>query len=92
MSEQNRISAHEVDGNRDTIDDPSLLLIGRAQAGEQAAFTSLYALHEGRITVFVAQRLQGCADVPEVIQDVFFKAFRSIGTFRGGSKFSTWLY
>ncbi len=31
-------------------------------------------------------------DAEEIVQDAFLKAFRSLGKFRGGSKFSTWFY
>ena len=31
-------------------------------------------------------------DAQDVTQDSFFKAYRSIGSFRGDSKFSSWLY
>ncbi len=31
-------------------------------------------------------------DAEEVVQDAFLKAFKSLGKFRGGSKFSTWFY
>ena len=31
-------------------------------------------------------------DAEEIVQDAFLKAFRSLGKFRRGSKFSTWFY
>ena len=41
----------------------------------------------------VAQKILGeVADVEEVIQDVFWTAFRKAKSFRGNSQFSTWLY
>jgi RNA polymerase sigma-70 factor, ECF subfamily len=41
----------------------------------------------------VALRILGeAADTQEVIQDVFWTAFRKAQSFRGNSRFSTWLY
>jgi len=93
MSEPNRILVDEAEESRSTkTEDPDLELVRCAQGGEESAFTALWTLHKTFITAVVNQRLQSCDDVPEVVQDVFINAFRSIGKFRCGSKFSTWLY
>ena len=41
----------------------------------------------------LAYRLTGSdADACDVVQDVYVRAFKSIGSFRGDARFSTWLY
>jgi len=93
VSEPNPILVDEAEESRNTnSEDPDLQLVRRAQAGEEEAFTVLWTRHNGPITRYVDQRLQFCADVPDVSQKVFISAFRWIRNFRCESKFSTWLY
>lgn len=62
-----------------------------AAAGERAAFDELV-----RRTVdgsyALAVRLVGADDAPDVVQDAYIRAWRSIGKFRGDALFTTWLY
>jgi RNA polymerase sigma-70 factor, ECF subfamily len=51
----------------------------------------LHREHGDRIRRYLA-RLAGRADVEDLEQDVFEKAQRAIGTFRGDSRVLTWLY
>jgi RNA polymerase sigma factor (sigma-70 family) len=67
-------------------------LIRRAQAGDCAAFDGLYALTAGRV---FAVLLRLCADreaAERLTQDTFVMAWRRIGTFRGQSRFTSWLH
>ena len=68
------------------------LLIMRAQGGDMEAFREL--VERSRIKVFrLAYDLTGSRhDAEDLSQDVFVKAFRSLSTFRGAAKWSTWLY
>lgn len=67
-------------------------LISRAQAGEQRAFRELFTKHRGEVARLVFRMLGPSPDVDDVIQDVFVHVYRSLPSFRGESKFSTWLY
>ncbi|MDO4974555.1 MAG: sigma-70 family RNA polymerase sigma factor [Eubacteriales bacterium] len=69
-----------------------LRLIRRVQAGETEAFEGLVRAHEK--TVYnLALRMTGDAqDAEDMAQEAFLKAYRSLGDFRGESKFSVWLY
>jgi RNA polymerase sigma-70 factor, ECF subfamily len=40
----------------------------------------------------LACRLTNETDAPDVVQDAFVQVYRHLATFRGGAKFSTWLY
>ena len=67
-------------------------LIGRLQAGDQNALEAIFDLYSARL-YNVAHRILGeAADAEEVIQDVFWTAYRKAKSFRGNAQLSTWLY
>ena len=67
-------------------------LVERLKAGDERALESIFTLHSAKL-YNVAQRILGdAADAEEVIQDVFWMAFRKANSFQGHSQFSTWLY
>jgi RNA polymerase sigma-70 factor (ECF subfamily) len=63
----------------------------RAAAGDTAAFERLYRRHSGRIHS-MARRMAGEADADDLAQEVFVRAWRKLGLFRGDSAFGTWLH
>ncbi|MBC8330600.1 MAG: sigma-70 family RNA polymerase sigma factor [Anaerolineae bacterium] len=66
-------------------------LIERAQQGDQAAFGELYDHYLTKVYRRV-YALVPESDVEDVTQEIFISVARSLSSFRGGSKFSTWLY
>jgi RNA polymerase sigma-70 factor (ECF subfamily) len=66
--------------------------IERAQAGEVAAFRELYDLHFSYVVRHVRRLLGPGADCDDVVQEVFVQVYKSLGNYRGESRFSTWLY
>lgn len=69
-----------------------LELVRLAQDGDTSAFEALYRAEVGRVFA-VCIRMTGDRARAEVLtQDVFVQAWRSIGTFRAESAFSTWLF
>jgi RNA polymerase sigma-70 factor, ECF subfamily len=72
--------------------DPDAALIARAQEGDTVAFRQIFLRHRGDVTRVVYRMLGPSADVEDVVQDVFLNVYRSLPSFRGDSKFSTWLY
>lgn len=71
---------------------PDAVLIDGARRGDRAAFDQLITRYQHR-TYRLALRLTGNgADAEEVTQDAFLQVFRKLTTFRGRSRFSTWLY
>jgi RNA polymerase sigma-70 factor (ECF subfamily) len=66
-------------------------LVDAARRGDPRAFEALVVKHQDRIFRFV-QRLVGPEAVEDLAQEVFIRAFRSIGDFKGESSFYTWLY
>jgi RNA polymerase sigma-70 factor (ECF subfamily) len=71
----------------------TLECIRRAQAGDGAAFETLYREHSPRIFALCI-RLKGGdrSEATELMQDVFVRVWRRLSTFRGDSAFSSWLH
>jgi len=67
-------------------------LIRRAQNGDRAAFEQIYRENVGRVYAICLRILANSARAQELTQDVFVRAWEMIGTFRGESAFSSWLY
>jgi len=65
--------------------------VAAAAGGDTQAFERLYRTHAGRV-YSLACRLAGSQDADELTQDVFVRAWRKLGTFRGESQFGSWLY
>ena len=69
-----------------------LKLVNRAAAGDEGAFEKLVIENE-RLIYNVALKITGNPDDAEdVAQEAFIKAYRNLGSFRGESRFSGWLY
>ena len=67
-------------------------LIERVLAGDAEAFEPLVLEHQTNV-YRLALRLTGNeADAADAAQDAFLKAYASLATFRGESRFSVWLY
>jgi len=66
-------------------------LIARYQTGDEHAAAELVQRHTASLARFLA--IQGAPDeeLDDLVQDAFFKAFRGLASFRGGSTFRTWL-
>jgi RNA polymerase sigma-70 factor (ECF subfamily) len=73
------------------LEDSDEALAARAAAGDDTAFETLVARYQHRV-FRLACRLTSETDAPDVLQDTFLQAYRHLRTFRGDSRFSTWLY
>ena len=69
-----------------------LAIVKRVQAGDDAAFNLLVRKYQHKVANLVARYVYDSGDVEDVAQEVFVKAYRAIGGFRGDSAFYTWLY
>jgi RNA polymerase sigma-70 factor, ECF subfamily len=63
----------------------------RVVGGDVEAFEYFVRTYQKRITRFVFTLLRDPSEADCVTQDVFVKAFRAIGDFKGDSAFETWL-
>ena len=66
-------------------------LVQRARAGDRRAFQALFMAHRGRVGRLLL-RLIPASEVEDVTQEVFLHVHRSLASFRGDARFSTWLY
>lgn len=67
-------------------------LIEATIAGSQTAFEALVLRHQDRIFRLLSRFTREPAEVEDLAQDVFLKAFRRLHTFQFNSQFYTWLY
>jgi RNA polymerase sigma-70 factor (ECF subfamily) len=68
------------------------VLLERAAAGDQGAFSTLVRRHEDRV-FGIAVRITGDrADALDATQDTFVSVFKQAGSFRAEAAFTTWLY
>jgi RNA polymerase sigma-70 factor (ECF subfamily) len=67
-------------------------LVKRAQSGDSGAFEALYRRLVGRIYALCLRMARDSQRAEELTQDVFVRAWERLGTFRGESKFTTWLH
>ena len=67
-------------------------LIAAAKAGDRGAFESLVRATHTEIYTLAYRMTGDEEDARDVVQDAYFRAFRSIKRFRGDAKFSTWMY
>jgi len=72
--------------------DADQLLVGRVQAGDKKAFDLLVLKYQHRIMAVVSRFIRDHAEVQDVAQEAFIKAYRALPNFRGESAFYTWLY
>jgi RNA polymerase sigma-70 factor, ECF subfamily len=66
-------------------------LAAQAVAGDGRAFEQLVFRYDARV-FRLACRLTSETDAPDVLQDTFLQVHRRLSSFRGESRFSTWLY
>lgn len=60
---------------------------------EGEALEALLRAHRGRIHGLCCRYTGGnAADAEDLVQEAYLRAYRGIGSFRGDSRFSTWLY
>src|ERR1700712_887891 len=66
--------------------------IQKTLAGDQSAYAHLVKRHQRFVFTLAMRFTKNREDAEEVAQDCFIKAYRSLGSFKQESKFSTWLY
>jgi RNA polymerase sigma-70 factor, ECF subfamily len=67
-------------------------LVRRAQLGEKRAFELLVIKYQRKLARLLGRLIKDPAEVEDVTQEAFIKAYRALPSFRGDSAFYTWLY
>lgn len=75
-------------GNREI--DHELVL--RAQKGDKRAFGMLVDKYQRKLARLLSRMIRDQAEIEDVVQESFIKAYRALPNFRGDSAFYTWLY
>lgn len=69
-----------------------LVLVQRAQGGDEEAFATLFQLYRRRIYSVCLSMTRDDSEAEDLTQEAFLQVFHKIRTFRGDSAFSTWVY
>jgi RNA polymerase sigma-70 factor (ECF subfamily) len=67
-------------------------LVERAQRGDKRAFELLVLKYQRKLGRLLSRFVRDAAEVEDVTQEAFIKAYRALPSFRGDSAFYTWLY
>jgi RNA polymerase sigma-70 factor (ECF subfamily) len=67
-------------------------LVERAQRGDKHAFELLVVKYQRKLGRLLSRFVRDPAEVEDVTQEAFIKAYRALPSFRGESAFYTWLY
>lgn len=69
-----------------------VLFIERLKAGDKAALEELIARYQAKVFGLALRVTGNREDAEEVLQDVFWRILQNVGSFRGDSKLSSWIY
>ncbi len=67
-------------------------IISKTLSGDVNAFEGLVVEYEKNVYNMALRMLKNTEDAADISQDAFIKAYNSLSSFRGDSKFSVWLY
>ena len=81
------ISACLVDATSVRVED----LVHAAKAGSHEAFGELRQIYSRRLYQRILSITRNREDAEDALQDTFFRAYRSLASFEGRARFSSWL-
>ena len=67
-------------------------LVDKSKRGDMEAFGMLIKRHEKGVYNLAYRMLKNVEDARDAAQEIFLKVFASLNSFRGESRFTTWLY
>jgi RNA polymerase sigma-70 factor (ECF subfamily) len=78
----NRVNVEPADGD----------LVAMTLRGDSGAFATLVERYDRAVYHLAYRTLHDVEEARDATQEAFFKAFRSLRTFKPGAKFSTWIF
>ena len=67
-------------------------LVAALSQGAEDAYEILIQRYQQPVYSLVCRLMNDPSDAPDIVQEVFLKVFRNIGSFRGNSSLKTWIY
>ena len=67
-------------------------LVTALSQGSDEAYEILIQRYQQPVYSLVCRLMNDPGDAPDIVQEVFLKVFRNIGSFRGNSSLKTWIY
>ncbi|WGH76406.1 sigma-70 family RNA polymerase sigma factor [Tenacibaculum tangerinum] len=68
------------------------IYIDKILKGDTNAYAFLVEKYKGMVFSLALKMVRSSEEAEEISQDAFIKAYKNLSTFKGASKFSTWLY
>ncbi len=68
------------------------MLVEQALAGQEAAYQALMEKYRGALHRHIQRMVRSAAEVDDLVQECFIKAFSALGSYSTEYAFSTWLY
>lgn len=75
-----------------SVNETDQQLVERAQKGDNRAFDLLVRKYQHKILGLISRYVHDHAEVQDVAQEAFIKAYRALPNFRAESAFYTWMY
>jgi RNA polymerase sigma-70 factor (ECF subfamily) len=68
------------------------ILVERVQGGDKQAFGLLVTKYQRKLIRLLSRMIRDSAEVEDIAQETFIRAYRALPSFRNDSAFYTWLY
>jgi RNA polymerase sigma-70 factor (ECF subfamily) len=68
------------------------ILVEKLKKGDQSAFKTIVETWQNMVYNTALGIVQNAEDAEDIAQEVFLQVYQSVGSFKGESKFSTWVY
>jgi len=86
------VDLKELKNKKETENMADLALVHRFNLGEEQAFFELVNKYKSQVAGIVYKFIGDKNETEDVSQEVFLQIYKSLSTFKGNSRFFTWLY